>query len=56
VTENASREDYLQPYNTASDEIKKIIKRVLKAEKDKMYLRIPHITSDLIVIIKEEIK
>jgi CHASE3 domain sensor protein len=56
VTDKSAKEDYLQPFNTASDEIKRIIKRVLNAEKDKIYLQRPHIMDDLINIIKEEIK
>jgi hypothetical protein len=51
-----TKKDPLEPYNSASDEIKKIIKRVLQAEKDKLYQKRPQILDDVIRIIKEEIK
>ena len=50
------REDPLSPYHDANEEIKKVMKRVLQAEKDHLYQRQPKVLDDIIRIIKEEIK
>jgi hypothetical protein len=50
------KKDVLEPLNNASPEIQRIIKRVYKLEKDKLYQQRPHINADIISIIKEEIK
>lgn len=51
-----ARKDHLEPFNEANDEIKKIIRRVLQTEKDKMYLDRPRVLDDIVKIIKEEIQ
>lgn len=48
--------DLLEPITTAPEEVQRIIKRVLKLEKEKLYLSRPHISSDITKIIKEEIR
>jgi hypothetical protein len=50
------KKNILDPFNEASDELKMVIKRVLQAEKDKLYLSRPQILDDIVRIIKEEIK
>ena len=47
---------YLEPFHTASDEMKRIIKRILQTEKDKLYLDRPRVLDDIVAIIKEEIQ
>lgn len=52
-----SKDDVQKPYTEASTEIKRIIDRVLDAEKQKLYMKLPrHITDDLRKIFEEEIK
>lgn len=51
-----AKKDVLEPYNNASTEIKRIIKDVLRLERDKLYQQKPHINADIINIIKEEIR
>ena len=52
-----SKDDVQQPITEASPEIKRIISRVLKAEKDKLYLKkARYITDDIQRIFEEEIK
>ena len=43
------------PINNAPPEITKIITRILKLEKDKLSQKKPHIISDIVNVIKEEI-
>jgi hypothetical protein len=46
-----------EPITTASPEVKTIIERVLKLEKDKLYLKTPrNINEDIIKIIKQTIQ
>lgn len=46
-----------EPITTASPEVKAIIERVLKLEKDKLYLRTPrNINEDILKIIKQVIQ
>lgn len=43
-----------EPIATASPEVRQIIEKVLKLEKDKLYLKIPrNINDDILTIIKE---
>lgn len=52
-----SKDDVQKPITEASPEIQKIIKRVLQAERDKLYLKLPrYITDDIRKIFEEEIK
>ncbi|MGF1540283.1 MAG: hypothetical protein ACFCU5_07500 [Pleurocapsa sp.] len=45
------------PITTASPEVKEIIERVLKIEKDKLYLKTPrNINEDILKIIKQVIQ
>lgn len=48
--------DFLAPLNNADPEIQQIVKRVLKLERDRLYQQRPHINSDIMQIIKEEIR
>jgi|GEM_PF-3581541 len=50
------KESPLDPINNAPSEITKIIKRILRLEKDKLSQKKPHINSDIIKVIKEEIQ
>ena len=46
-----------EPITTASPEVKAIIERVLKLEKDKLYLKTPrNINEDILKIIKQVIQ
>ena len=46
-----------EPITTASPEVKAIIERVLKIEKDKLYLKNPrNINEDILKIIKQVIQ
>ncbi len=56
MSQSKTKTEHLEPFNSASDEVKKIIKRVLGAEKDKLYLERPRVLDDIVIIIKEEIQ
>lgn len=57
MTQEMSKDDVQKPINEASKDIKKIIDRILQAEKDKLYMKTPrYITDDLLKIFEEEIK
>lgn len=57
MAEDISKDDVQKPITEASKEIKKIVGRVLQAEKDKLYMKTPrYITDDLLKIFEEEIK
>jgi hypothetical protein len=46
-----------EPILLAAPEVRKIIERVLQAEKDKLYMKIPrNINDDILKIIKEEVQ
>jgi len=47
--------DPLEPFSSAPDNVKKIMKRILELETEKLYEQRPRINSDIINIIKEEI-
>jgi hypothetical protein len=52
-----SKDDVQKPITDASPEIQRIVKRVLQAEKDKLYMkRARYIADDLQKIVEEEIK
>jgi hypothetical protein len=52
-----SKDDVQKPITEASPEIKRIIARVLQAEKDKLYMKTArYITDDIRKIFEEEIK
>ena len=48
--------DPLEPMQTASEEVRIIIKKVLKLESEKLYQKKPHINADVINIIKGTVK
>jgi hypothetical protein len=48
--------DVQAPIQQARPEVQKIIKRVLDLEKEKLYQERPHLSADILRIIKEEIK
>lgn len=50
------KKDIPEPLNSASPEIQKIIKRVLRLERDRLYQQRPHLNADIMKIIKEEIQ
>lgn len=50
------KKDPLSPYHEAPEDIKRIIKRILQAEKDRLYQRQPKVLDDIIRIVKEEVK
>lgn len=46
-----------EPITSAPPEVRRIIERVLQAEKDKLYMKIPrNINDDILKIIKEEVQ
>jgi hypothetical protein len=52
-----SKDDVQKPITEAPENIQRIIKRVLKAEKDKLYMKKAlYITDDIRKIFEEEIK
>jgi hypothetical protein len=48
--------DAFEPLKTGDPEIVRIIARVLTLEKERLYMRQPHLNDDVLRIIKEEIK
>ncbi len=49
--------DVQSPITSAPPEVRKIIERVLQAEKDKLYMKIPrNINDDILKIVKEEVQ
>ena len=54
---NSDLNSIQEPISTASPEVKAIIERVLKLEKDKLYLKTPrNINEDVLKIIKQVIQ
>lgn len=54
---NALIFDVQEPITTAPPEVRRIIERVLQAEKDKLYMKNPrHINDDILRIVKEEVQ
>ncbi|MGV0025747.1 hypothetical protein [Phormidesmis priestleyi] len=57
MTKELSMSDVQELITTAPPEVRKIIERVLKAERDKLYMKNPrHINDDILTIIKEEVQ
>lgn len=48
--------DPMEPLETAPPEVKKIIRRVLQLERDRLYQRRPQVNSDITQIVKEEVQ
>lgn len=49
--------DIQEPITNAPPEVREIIERVLKLEKDKLYLKIPrNINDDILKIVKEAVQ
>ncbi len=49
--------DVQEPITSAPPEVRRIIERVLQAEKDKLYMKFPrNINDDILKIIKEEVQ
>jgi hypothetical protein len=47
----------MEPINSAPPEIKRLIEKVLKAEKDKLHMKQPRgINDDILTIIKEAVQ
>jgi hypothetical protein len=56
MTKELNMSDVQEPIATAPPEVRRIIERVLKAERDKLYMKNPrHINDDILTIIKEEV-
>lgn len=56
MTKELNMTDVQEPIATAPPEVRRIIERVLKAERDKLYMKNPrHINDDILTIIKEEV-
>ncbi|HAG83692.1 MAG TPA: hypothetical protein DCL61_21705 [Cyanobacteria bacterium UBA12227] len=54
---NSALSDVQEPIISASPEVRRIIERVLQAEKDKLYMKNPrNINDDILKIIKEEVQ
>lgn len=57
MTNESSMSDVQEPIALAPPEVRKIIERVLQAEKDKLYMKIPrNINDDILRIVKEEVQ
>lgn len=57
MTDEFNMKDVQEPIINAPPEVQQIIERVLQAEKDKLYMKIPrHINDDILRIIKEEVQ
>ncbi len=57
MTNEDSMNDIQEPIASAPPEVRKIIERVLQAEKDKLYMKIPrNINDDILKIVKEEVQ
>lgn len=57
MTNEDSMNDVQEPIALAPPEVRKIIERVLQAEKDKLYMKIPrNINDDILKIVKEEVQ
>lgn len=54
--ESEAEQDMLEPLKREPDNIRRIIKRVLELESERLYQKQPHLNDDVIRIIKEEIK
>ena len=55
--QNAELTDVQEPIVSAPPEVRRIIERVLQAEKDKLYMKNPrNINDDILRIIKEEVQ
>lgn len=57
MTYEQSMNNVQEPITTAPPEVRQIIERVLQAEKDKLYMKVPrNINDDILKIIKEEVQ
>lgn len=57
MTYEQSMNDVQEPITKAPPEVRQIIERVLQAEKDKLYMKVPrNINDDILKIIKEEVQ
>ena len=53
----SSMNDVQEPITSAPPEVRQIIERVLQAEKDKLYMKIPrNINDDILKIVKEAVQ
>ncbi|MBD1850957.1 hypothetical protein H6F87_13180 [Cyanobacteria bacterium FACHB-502] len=56
MTKELNMSEVQEPITTAPPEVRRIIERVLKTERDKLYMKNPrHINDDILTIIKEEV-
>ncbi|KAM3109111.1 hypothetical protein [Phormidesmis sp. 146-33] len=56
MTKELNMNDVQEPITSAPLEVRRIIERVLKAERDKLYMKNPrHINDDILMIIKDEV-
>lgn len=57
MTSEPVMNDVQEPITSAPQEVRQIIERVLQAEKDKLYMKIPrNINDDILKIVKEEVR
>ena len=57
MTSEPGINDVQEPITSAPPEVRKIIERVLQAEKDKLYMKIPrNINDDILKIVKEAVQ
>lgn len=57
MNDETNTNEVQQPIKDAPPEVKQIIERVLQAEKDKLYMKIPrHINDDILQIIREVVQ
>jgi len=57
MTSELSVDSVQEPITSAPAEVRRIIERVLQAEKDKLYMKIPrNINDDILRIVKEEVQ
>lgn len=54
---NIGLDDVQEPITSAPPEVRRIIERVLQAEKDKLYMKNPrNINDDILKIVKEQVQ
>ncbi len=57
MRDNSDLSNVQEPITSADDEVRQIIERVLKLEKDKLYQKNPrNITDDILTIVKEVVQ
>lgn len=56
MAEEEKPADALEPLKSGEPHIRRIIERVLRLERERLYQKAPHLNDDVLRIIKEEVK